>query len=240
MATSVAGMLATTSEIVGVRGAEGGGPKKQTPGMPPQPSQSRSRSAHPRVCKNIKDGCQPLPAGHSPGVRYPQGIILLFFLDQSSRELDGGRGADDSLMVLSSRLEPLGNRVRGWPQLGDLERPQQLALAEEHAYVGPVKLVGRADHEVASPRLDVDELVRREVDGVHERQRLSLVSHGDRPGDIVDGPQGVGCGADGQQLGSMLAQAAVEMVPVELAGLGNHPVLADGDSAVVCKGLPGV
>jgi|GEM_PF-4607790 len=83
------------------------------------------------------------------------------------------------------------------------------------------KLVGRADHEVAAPRLDVDEVVRREVDGVHERQRLGLVSHGDRPGDVVDGPHGVGCGADGQQLGSMLAQAAVKIVPVELAGLGN-------------------
>ena len=143
-------------------------------------------------------------------------------------------------MILGSRLHPLGSRVRGGPQLGDVESLEQVAAAIEHADVRPVELVGGAGQEVAAPGLDVDELVGREMDGIDERQRIGLVRHGDGPGDVVDRPERIGRGPDRQELGAMLAQAAVQVIPVELAGLGDHPGLADDDAALALEGPPGV
>ena len=62
----------------------------------------------------------------------------------------------------------------------------------------------------------------------------------DGPGNVVDRPQGIGGRADGQYLGSMLVQAAIQIIPVELTGLGNHPGLADGDSPLPLECSPRV
>ena len=98
-----------------------------------------------------------------------------------------------------------------------------------------IKLVRRARQEVAAPFLDVDELVRRVVHGIDERKRLGLVGHGDGSGDVVDRSQRVGRGPDRQQPRAVIGQAAVEVVPVELARLRDHPHLEDGDAALALE-----
>ena len=75
----------------------------------------------PALFQGIEDRRQSLAASRPPGVRLPGGRRLPTVRHQPGKELDGCRGADDSLVILSTRLHPLGDSVRGRAQLGDLQ-----------------------------------------------------------------------------------------------------------------------
>ena len=78
------------------------------------------------------------------------------------------------------------------------------------------------------------------MDGVDERQRVGLAGHGHGTGDVVDGTQGVGGRADRQETRAVIGQAAVQVVPVELAGLRDHLHPEHADASLALEGTPGV
>ena len=65
----------------------------------------------------------------------------------------------------------LGRGARRRLEPRQVERVDQRLASPEHADVRAVELVGRAGQEVGAERRDVDERVRRVVDGVHEDER---------------------------------------------------------------------
>ncbi len=70
-----------------------------------------------------------------------------------------GRGADDPLMVLGPRLQPVRHLVRRRLEFRHLQREQPLPFAVEDPDVWPMELVGGAGQEVATPGLNVDQLM---------------------------------------------------------------------------------
>ena len=188
--------------------------------------------ARPAFVKGLEHGLQPLAPRTGGSGRSRPG--------ERGEIIDRGGRADDSLMVLRAGLQPFGRGIGGGLELGKVERLQPLSLAVEHADVRPMKFVRRARQEIAAPFADVDQLVRRIVHGIDERKGLGLACHGDGPGHVVDRSQRIGRRPDRQQLDAMVAQTAVQVVPIELAGLRDHPNLEDRDAPLALECPPGI
>ena len=74
------------------------------------------------VMQGVKDERQSLSARDRPGIGWlaPAGCAIV--VEQSGQEFDRRGRTHNSLVILGARLQPLGRRVRGRPELRDLER----------------------------------------------------------------------------------------------------------------------
>ena len=143
-------------------------------------------------------------------------------------------------MILRPRLEPVGHWSRRGREFGDVQRLEPLAFPVEDADVRAIKLVGGAGEEVASPILNIHQLMGAKCTASTNVSASASRAMATARGDVVDRSQCVGGGPDRQQPASMIVQAAVQVVPVELAGLGDHLDLEDGDAALPLEGAPGI
>ena len=142
-------------------------------------------------------------------------------------------------MVEGPGLQAVGDCVGSGQQLGHGHAGEKVAPAEEHAHVGTVELVGGTGQEVAPELRHVHEGVRRVVDGVDEDEGALGVGERAHGPHVVDGADGVGGGADGQELRAR-AEGAMEVVFVEAAFGGKEADALHRDAAIALEGAPGI
>ena len=113
----------------------------------------------------------------------------------------------------------------------------QVVAAVQDAHVRAVELVRRAGEEVALERGDIDEHVRRVVDGVHEHERAGRVREPRGPRHVGDRAERVRRGPDRDEP-RLRPQRLLEVHPVELAGFGHEADAPDGHPALARDCLP--
>lgn len=170
------------------------------------------------------------------GVAEPGAAVVA--VAEGGDEVDGGGGADDAFVVLGSGLEALGAVVGSGEEFGRVEFFEEFEAAVEDADVRSVELVGGAGEEVAAPLLDVDEVVWCVVYGVDEDAGAVGVGEFGGAADVVDGAEGVGGGAEGEDPGTF-RDSAFQVVPIELSGGGYHADGAEAEAVLPGDGLPG-
>jgi len=74
------------------------------------------------VMQGVKDERLSLPAREHPGIGWLALAGSLIIIDESGQEIDRRGCTHNSLVILGARLQPLGRRLRGRPELRDLER----------------------------------------------------------------------------------------------------------------------
>ena len=148
-------------------------------------------------------------------------------LEKGDRRGDAG----DAFLILRAGLGALGPFARRGIERRKRQRLEQLTPRVEDAGVRAVELVRRAGQEIAADALHVDELVRREVDGVDEEQRARLARDGRREREVVHRPRRVRRAADRDQLRPRRDELP-QVLPVDLRCLADHPRRAHDDAAV--------
>ncbi len=160
-------------------------------------------------------------------------------LRQRGEEVHGRGRADDALVVLRPRLEPVRRVLGGRLQLGQVELLEQGLASPEDAHVGPVELVGRAGEEVGAERGHVHERVRGVVDGVHEDERSRGVREVRGAPHVALRAEGVRGRADGEEA-RLLSERAGEAVHVQLARLGAEAHGLHDEAPLLRQLAPGV
>ena len=201
-----------------------------TPSISLSPSQSCWRSRRPAFVKQP----QRPPAAVRAAIERCAGSQL----GERGEIIHRGGRPDDSLVVLRPGLQPLGHRVGRGLKLGNIQLFEPLSLTVEHANVRPIKLVRRARQEVAAPFVHVDELVRREVHGIDKRERSASRAMATARATSLIVPSALDAAPIASSRVAVVGQAAVQVVPVELAGFRDHPDLKDGDTPLALERPP--
>ena len=143
-------------------------------------------------------------------------------------------------MILRPRLEPLGHIVRRGLELGDVQRLEPFALAVEDADVRPIELVRGARQEVAAPFPDIHQLMGAKCTASTNVSASASRAMATARGMSLIVPSALEAAPIASSSAAMIVQATVQVVPIELAGLRNHPDLKDGDAPLALEGAPGI
>ena len=180
---------------------------------------------------------------------------------QTLHERHRRRHPRDPLLVLGPCLGALRRGVGCRIEFRKGQRIEKLAPGEKDPDVGAVKLVRAAGEEIAADGLDVDRLMRREVDRIDEehrararpghagacgleqrRARNDLVAHAQRhvapAGAAALHVGAVDEIADAHDRANPVIGEPLEMVVIDRARLSNHPRAAHDDSAFDLQRAP--
>lgn len=116
-------------------------------------------------------------------------------------EVHGGHDGRDGLMALRPGFELAGGRGGCRMQAVGAERLKHVFPDCRDADMSPEKLVDGAEQHIRTDGVHIDGLVRGYVHGVHGEQRAHLAAAPGDAGDVVDGPDGVGGVAHGDDEG---------------------------------------
>ena len=146
-------------------------------------------------------------------------------------ELHGCGDPGDAFLILRARLRTFRRRVGCRLDLRKWKGLQKIASRVQDPDVRPVELVGATRQEVAADSLDVDRRVRREMNGVDEQHGADRVGDRSRALEIVDGADGIGRAAQGDE-SRLPAGELLEMRVVDLRRLADHSRASQNDSAI--------